>query len=83
MNYIQRLKIQNEAQHREIMAIKDRLNGLRIYMNSPKFHSGNELDNYVNIRDVLAYLEEAESAGIRAQTEDVEAHSDCGDIETF
>lgn len=63
MNYIQQLRADKAALLREVSALRDGLNDLRAYMQSPKFRCGDRLDSYVNIADVLAYLRNAESAG--------------------
>ena len=73
MNYIKQLKCDNQALSREVAAIKSGLNELRDYLHSPKFRCGDSLDSYVNLSDVLAYLRNAEDAGIVARESGVAA----------
>ncbi len=46
---------------------KEGLSDLRAYLHSPKFNCGDRLDHYVNVSDVLAYLRNAEEAGLNAK----------------
>lgn len=71
MSYIRQLQADNAALHREIAAIKSGLNELRAYLHSPKFRCGDTLDSYVNLSDVLAYVRNAEDAGIQARESEV------------
>jgi hypothetical protein len=56
MNYIHKLKKDNEGLKDEINIIKESLDDLRRYLNSSKFQCGDELDGYVNVKDVLDRL---------------------------
>ena len=67
MNYIRQLKSDCSAIERELAALKQGLNDLRHYLHSDKFRCGHSLDSYVNIGDVLAYLRNAEDAGLAAR----------------
>lgn len=67
MNYIHQLKSERAALEREIAAVKSGLNDLRAYVQSFKFCCGDRLDGYVNVADVLAYMRNAEDAGITAR----------------
>lgn len=67
MNYIEQLRADKLALQREVSALRDGLNDLRAYMQSPKFRCGHRLDSYVNVADVLAYVRNAENAGTVAR----------------
>lgn len=67
MNYISRLQSERDAAHRELAAVRAGLDSLRAYLASPKFRCGDRLDGYVNTGDVLAYLRNAEDAGLTAR----------------
>jgi hypothetical protein len=56
MNYIHKLQKDNEGLKDEINIIKESLDDLRRYLNSSKFQCGDELDGYVNVKDVLDRL---------------------------
>lgn len=62
MNYIKRLEQENDGLKGRLTYIRDRLNALEEYLNSDKFHTGHELDGYVNIRDIFLRLEGAKNA---------------------
>ena len=67
MNYILSMRDEIKALQRELLTLKAGLNELRAYLNSAKFRCGHELDGYVNVADVLAYLRNAEDAAIQAR----------------
>jgi hypothetical protein len=72
VNYIRQLQAEGASAEREIGAIKDGLSELRRYLQSSKFHCGDRLDGYVNVGDVLAFLRNAEEAGIVARESEVQ-----------
>ena len=51
-----------QSQVKEHEASKEKIdqviNDLYAYMNSKKFHCGDELDNYINTQDVRNYLDQ-------------------------
>lgn len=55
-NFIQSLKSENAALKDKSTDATNICNELLRYMNSEKFHCGNELDGYINTSDVQAYL---------------------------
>jgi hypothetical protein len=57
MNYIKQLQEQIAENTRLINEAAENINQLRRYLNSPKFHCGDELDGYVNTQDVLSRLD--------------------------
>lgn len=67
MNYINQLQGERDGLQRQADTIADGLNDLRRYLQSDKFRCGDRLDGYVNTADVLAYLRNAEMAGIVAR----------------
>lgn len=67
MNFIRQLQNDNAALERQIAAVRAGLDDLRRYLHSDKFRCGDALDSYVNISDVLAYLRNAEDAGLLAK----------------
>ena len=56
MNYIKKLQatIQNHKANKE--EAEATLRRLEKYLLSEKFHCGDELDGYVNVKDVLSYI---------------------------
>jgi hypothetical protein len=46
----------------QLEEVNSRMKELRAYLNSEKFHCGDELDNYVNISDVILRLNELDVA---------------------
>ena len=57
MNYIKRLQ-QLLSSHRNSKEVaQENLADLRRYLLSEKFHCGSDLDGYVNIKDVLRYVD--------------------------
>ena len=57
MNYIKRMEMEVQEKSLEIEAINDKINELRRYLNSDKFQAEqNDLQGYVNIKDVLLRL---------------------------
>ena len=57
MNYIKKMEMEVREKSLEIEAINDKINELRRYLNSDKFQSEqNDLQGYVNIKDVLLRL---------------------------
>jgi hypothetical protein len=67
MNYILQLKDQAARAEAEVSALRAGLHDLRSYLMSPKFRCGDRLDGYINTGDVLAYVRNAETAGIDAR----------------
>ena len=59
MNYIVKLKEENESLKNRLSAINSDLSELAAYLNSSKFQCGNSLDRYVNVQDVLNRLQDA------------------------
>lgn len=57
MNYIHQLqrKVRNHEFSKEVA--KENLAELRKYLLSEKFHCGDELDGYVNVKDVLNWVD--------------------------
>lgn len=56
MNYIHRLQQENEQLRNAARAAQEATSDLREYVNSAKFRSGDALDNYVNVQDVILRL---------------------------
>lgn len=63
MNYIKRLEKENATFRRMIAAVEAELMDVRRYLTSPKFHE----DPTVQVRDVLARLENVTRAAYEAQ----------------
>ena len=61
MNYIKTLQTDNESLRSVVARNREVVHDLRGYLLSPKFRCGSELDGYVNINDVLRYLERIEN----------------------
>lgn len=57
MGYINTLQNENAELKTKMAAAEEELNNLRLYLESDKFRCGDELDQYVNIRDVLSRIE--------------------------
>lgn len=58
MNYIKKLEQENKEKDEKIEEIQDTINELRRYLNSDKFQAEqNDLQGYVNIKDVLTRLQ--------------------------
>lgn len=55
-NYIHKLQDENENLKAKLAKKEAMINELRRYLNSGKFHCGDELDGYVNVADVLHRL---------------------------
>lgn len=62
MNYIKRLKRENEAKQARIDRLEAALTDLDVYLTSNKFHSGHELDGYVNVKDIILRTTEGRQA---------------------
>jgi len=58
MNYIKQLQETLETTSHQKRELKRIISELRSYVQSNKFHSGNELDNYVSCQDVLNRTED-------------------------
>lgn len=56
MNYIKRLEHELQEAQLDKQKADEIVNELFKYLNSSKFQYGNELDNYVNIKDIMTYL---------------------------
>lgn len=56
MNYIQKLNDKIERLDKQRAVAWDQLFELKKYLTSGKFSCGNELDGYVNVKDVLDRL---------------------------
>ena len=61
-NYIHQLQDQVKTLESEKEIIQSGLDELMRYMQSSKFHCGDELDGYVNISDVVSRLVEIKMA---------------------
>jgi len=57
MNYIKKLQQLVKSHKTSKEVAKENLEDLRRYLLSDKFNCGSELDGYVNVRDVLAYVD--------------------------
>lgn len=57
MNYIQRITDENKILAEKLSSIDLEILAIRKYLNSPKFHHGSDLDNYVNTNDIHARLD--------------------------
>lgn len=66
-NYIHTLQNEVKVKENTIKAYENGLNELVAYLLSPKFHSGDTLDSYVNITDVMTRVQ-----GIRSSASDAE-----------
>lgn len=55
-NYIHTLQAEVKRLEYIIEQNREIVNDLRRYLNSSKFHCGNELDGYVNVQDVISRL---------------------------
>jgi hypothetical protein len=66
MNGYQKLRQENVALAAERSTLKQGMDDLRNYLLSPKFASGDRLDGYVNVQDVLARLREVHEAALTA-----------------
>jgi cell division protein FtsB len=66
MNFIQKLQAENKAKAAQVETLRGGFDDLRAYMALPKFASGDRLDGYVNIGDVLLRLREIEQAAVAA-----------------
>jgi predicted RNase H-like nuclease (RuvC/YqgF family) len=53
MNYIKRLEDENKVLKNKMTEVKAKIMELENYLNGPKFHCGDSLDNYVNTQDVI------------------------------
>lgn len=56
MNYIKRLEQELAEMKTLAEEARNEATSLRRYLTSDKFRSGNELDGYVNVKDVLTRL---------------------------
>lgn len=56
MNYIKRLENELKEANLDKQKADEIVNELFGYLNSSKFQCDNELDNYVNIKDIMTYL---------------------------
>ena len=57
MNYIKKLQAASLEQADTIAHYQSIIDDLRRYLESDKFRCGDDLDGYVNVRDVLSYLD--------------------------
>jgi hypothetical protein len=64
MNHIHNLQAQVRTLRFKQETLLNGLTDLTAYLLSSKFHSGHELDGYVNIKDVLARIEAAKSEAL-------------------
>ena len=56
MKYITKLEEENAELKKKIADAKIEIDDLTSYLNSKKFHCGDSLDGYVNVKDVLDRL---------------------------
>lgn len=56
MNYIKKLENELKEANLDKQKADEIVNELFGYLNSSKFQCDNELDNYVNIKDIMTYL---------------------------
>jgi hypothetical protein len=61
MNYIKRLEHELQEAQLDKQKADEIVNELFKYLNSSKFQCGDELDNYVNIKDIMTYLDRIRS----------------------
>ena len=56
MKFIKALQAENSELKETISLMNEDIKNLFFYLNSSKFHCGDELDGYVNIQDVFERL---------------------------
>ena len=56
MNYIKKLEHTQAILNTRIAETRGRIQAFEEYLLSEKFHCGDPLDGYVNVQDVLAFL---------------------------
>lgn len=57
MNYIKRLQSEVSEAETKANEVDEVVTELYSYLNSSKFFCGDELDGYVNIKDIMTYLD--------------------------
>jgi hypothetical protein len=57
MNYIKRLEMEVVELGNDIEIIDNIVTEAYKYLNSEKFRCGDELDGYVNVKDIMRYLD--------------------------
>lgn len=62
MNYIKRLETDLRERVEQAETVRERVVALERYLSSPKFFSGDPLDGYVSVADVLPVLRELKGA---------------------
>ena len=62
MNYIKRLEMEVTELGNDIEIIDNIVTEAYQYLNSTKFRCGDELDGYVNIKDIMSYLDRIRGA---------------------
>jgi hypothetical protein len=74
MNYIKKLETTLRSRDFELETLRAGLLDLKVYLTSAKFSSPGELQNYVNVKDVLLRLAEAESSAADAANSYIEIY---------
>ena len=57
MNYIKSLQEENATLKASIDAAQSEIQAFREYLSSAKFHCGDTLDGYINVRDCMNWSE--------------------------
>tara|TARA_R100000951_G_scaffold101420_1_gene92970 strand:- start:37754 stop:37945 length:192 start_codon:yes stop_codon:yes gene_type:complete len=61
MNYIKRLELDIKQAEKKAKNVDEIITELFNYVNSSKFRCGDDLDGYVNIKDITTYLDRVRS----------------------